>query len=362
MSKSMTKSRALALQLTEDFFNNGCFETFGGGGAPAISPAATSGNQFYNFDDFQSGYAGLSVQCVGCDETPEQERVYIYVTKGGKKQLETISNDKGGVFVKVINIGKTVIKPEVALSATNRGHVFVRDSRIACGSSCQPSGENYSGTIGAIVQRNGELFALSNNHVFAACNHVQIGQPIISPSNADCGPNIPAPRMVARHSGIIELRSGNPKLVPTTSLDVAFAAIEHNAITSWQGNEENGYDTPTTGISPSVGMSVKKFGRTTGLTFGTIESYLPASFWLPYQCKKFAATVWFQDIWMVKAADKSEHFALNGDSGSLVVTEDGKNAVGLLFAVNSHGKQAFIMSIETILKQLEMTLVNGHGI
>jgi len=362
MSKSKINARGFAMQLTEDFFRNGCFESVGGGSVPAVGPASTLSNQYYNFDDFRSGYAGLSVQCVGCDETEGQEKVYIYVTRGTKKKLEAISGDKSGIPTKIVNIGKTIIKPEAVSSATNRGNVFIRGNRIACGSSCQPTGENYTGTIGAIVRRGDKLFALSNNHVFAACNHVPVGQPIMSPSYDDAGPNVPPPRLIARHSGIVELQSGDPKLVTTTSLDVAYAEIETDAITSWQGDQEDGYDTPIACVSPKAGMSVKKVGRTTGLTFGIVESVVPGYFPLLYRCKKFAATVWFQDIWMVKT-NISENFALGGDSGSLVVTEDGRHAVGLLFAASSGaGGQGYIIPIETILSRIKMSLVSGHGI
>jgi hypothetical protein len=361
MSKSRITARGLALQLTDDFFRNGCFESVGSGSVPAAGPASASNNQYYDYEDFRSGYAGLSVQCVGCDETVGNEMVYIYVTRGTKKKLESISGDKSGIPTKIVNIGKTIIKPEAVSSATNRGNVFVRNNRIACGSSCQPAGENYSGTIGVIARRDNELFALSNNHVFAACNHTPVGQPIMSPSNADTGPDVPAPRLIARHSGIIELRSGNPQLVPTTSLDVAFAAIEPDAVTSWQGNPDDGYDTPTTCAPPVAGMSVKKVGRTTGLTFGIVETDVPGYFSLLYRCPKFTATVWFRDIWLIKA-DNSGTFALAGDSGSLVVTEDSKHAVGLLFAATQSGGYGYVIPIESILSKLKMSLVSGHGI
>jgi hypothetical protein len=108
-------------------------------------------------------------------------------------------------------------------------------------------------------------------------------------------------------------------------------------------------------------MPVKKVGRTTGLSFGTIESIVPGYFPLPYRCKKFAATVWFQNIWMVKT-NGSESFALGGDSGSLVVTEDGRHAVGLLFAATPNGQYGYIIPIESILKELKMSLVNDYGI
>jgi hypothetical protein len=169
------------------------------------------------------------------------------------------------------------------------------------------------------------------------------------------------PRLIAKHSGIIELRSGNPQLVPTTSLDVAFATIDPNAVTSWQGNQEDGYDTPTACVPPMAGMPVKKVGRTTGLTFGVVETDIPGCFSLSYRCPKFRGTVWFRDIWMIKA-NITECFALAGDSGSLVVTEDGKHAVGLLFATTQSGGHGYIIPIERVLSELEMSLVSSHGI
>ncbi len=330
---------------------NGCFEVSGNGGVPAVGPASAQTNQFYNSDDFWSGFAGLSVQGVGCDES--NDRVYVYVTKGAKKALDAISLNSEDIPVKVVNIGKTITRPESASSTIHRGNVFVKNNRIACGSSCQPTGEMYTGTFGAITTKDGSLFALSNNHVFSACNHIPKGQPIMSPSNMDCGPNIIAPREIARHSGLIELRSGAPEFVPTTSIDAAYAEITPEAVSSWQGGDD-GYDTPASTTRLSVGMSVKKVGRTTGLTHGIVESVVPDYLSIPYQCKKFTATVWFQNIWMVKAV--GDLFALCGDSGSLVVTEDGMTTVGLLFAATKKGDYGYVIPIDSILESLQMQL------
>jgi hypothetical protein len=42
-------------------------------------------------------------------------------------------------------------------------------------------------------------------------------------------------------------------------------------------------------------------------------------------------------------AKEGEHFVLPGDSGSLVVSEDGSSAVGVVFAGNPSGDYGFII-------------------
>jgi hypothetical protein len=107
---------------------------------------------------------------------------------------------------------------------------------------------------------------------------------------------------------------------------------------------------------------VKKVGRTTGLTTGTIEAFQPAPWVLPYRSPKFTATVWFTDTWTVRSNDV-DPFALAGDSGSLIVTEDGMAAVGLLFAVNTPGARGIIMALEEVLAAFgSLQLLSGHGL
>jgi hypothetical protein len=356
---NQTKLRKLAIQIADEFLKNGYFEPSTGGVNPATSQISVDQNDFYNFDSLWGGFAGLSVQGVGCAEVDGQEQIYVYVVKGDKRKLNDLSCDKDGIPVKAVKVGRTIIKPETISTATNRGKTFVRNGRIACGSSCQPAGELYTGTFGAIVKQENKLFALSNNHVFAACNHTRVGQPIMSPSNMDTGPDTLAPRLIARHSNILELRSGDPYLVPLTSLDAAVAEIDLEAVTSWQGSENEGYDTPNFYIAPSAGMLVKKIGRTTGLTLGTIEAEVPGQWYLEYKSKKFTATVWFQNIWTIRTTE-TPYFALPGDSGSLVVTDDAKHAVGLLFAASQKGDYGYIFPIGNILHEFNMQLVNNY--
>ena len=98
------------------------------------------------------------------------------------------------------------------------------------------------------------------------------------------------------------------------------------------------------------GMRVKKFGRTTGLTHGTVEAPTVGYTKIPYKAEGFNATVYFKDFWMV-VGDNNQPFALAGDSGSLIVTEDGNATVGLLFAADN-ARYGCVLPIRTVLDKL----------
>ncbi len=309
------------------------------------------------------GFAGLSVQSVGYEEGVDEPRVHVYVTKGPRK-LEKELPGESDVRIEINRVGRVVVRPETAAAATNHGNVFLRNGRIACGSSCAPSGEFYAGTLGALSRKKGggTLYVLSNNHVLAAGNHVPVGMPILSPSTIDARPGLVAPGEVCRHEDICELRSGVPTLVTPQREDVAIARVtDPGKVSSWQGDTHDGFDTPHVVEELRSGLRVKKFGRTTGLTTGTIEA-LVLPFPLPYNCRYFAATVWFQDVWTVRA-DPGQAFALPGDSGSLTVTEAGDAALGLVFACASQGQYGYIIPMKHIISLFgSLTLVSDHNV
>jgi hypothetical protein len=155
--------------------------------------------------------------------------------------------------------------------------------------------------------------------------------------------------------------------VPPGKEDVAIGrVVRSDSVSSWQGSGAGGYDTPTKIVAPSSGMSVKKFGRTTGLTHGTVQSLVNSPQPLPYKFSRFAAVVWFIDAWIIEATPTPEIgkiFALPGDSGSLVVTEKGDAAVGLVFAASPNGEYGFIVPMNHIATVLGgLSLVSGHGV
>jgi len=262
-------ARVVAEQLAGEFLKGGNYEAPGAAmdahTLASILPAAAAAGAFPHFAE--TGFAGLAVQAVGYTAGAAEESVIVYVTRGSKRSLDKLSTNASGVPVRAVQLGKLIVKPETAATTAASGKVYERNGRIACGSSCAPARENYAGTFGALAQRDGELMILSNNHVFAAGNHVPVGQPILSPSATDARPDLPAPRELCRHADIVELRSGTPTLVPLTRCDAAVASVpDGNLVSSWQGDDYSGYDTPGTPMTPRAGLRVKKVGRTTGLT------------------------------------------------------------------------------------------------
>jgi hypothetical protein len=161
--------------------------------------------------------------------------------------------------------------------------------------------------------------------------------------------DVRAPGEIGRHAWIHELRSGSPHFVNPCDADLALArATTSEGISSWQGSEESGYDTPATTAAPMSLMRVKKFGRTTGLTFGEVEARVTSPMPVTYNSKHFKGVVWFTNVWTVRG-DQGNAFALPGDSGSLVVTENAEQSVGLVFAANASGDYAWIIPMPCVV-------------
>jgi hypothetical protein len=309
-------------------------------------------------------FAGLAVQSVGFEEGTAEPAVHIYLTHGSARLIKSLPKEVEGVPVRTHKMGAITIRPEQASTATNHGHFFERNDRICCGSSVAPTSEDCSGTLGALVKRTGSqgIYLLSNNHVFAGCNHVPKDQPILSPSSNDGRPTIKAPAEIGRHDSIHELRSGSPNFINPCDTDIALArSTDPTRISSWQGDVFNGYDTPHVDAAPLSMMEVKKFGRTTGLTRGVVEAKVTTPMPVTYSSRHFKGVVWFRDVWTIRATDGP--FALPGDSGSLVVNEDGDRAIGLVFAASRNGEYAWIIPMPCIVGSFGgLQLVSGHGI
>jgi len=96
------------------------------------------------------------------------------------------------------------------------------------------------------------------------------------------------------------------------------------------------------------GMSVKKSGRTTGYTEGTVED---DSATIKVNYGSFSAT--FADQLVIRGKSGVD-FSAGGDSGSLILN-DKNNAVGLLFA--GSGEITIANKIERVLKPLGVKLV-----
>jgi hypothetical protein len=69
--------------------------------------------------------------------------------------------------------------------------------------------------------------------------------------------------------------------------------------------------------------------------------------------------VHFRGVWAIQGLD-GEVFSDAGDSGSLVVSDDGRNAIGLIFA--GVDGVSLMIPLSSIMDHWQLKLVTGHNI
>lgn len=207
-----------------------------------------------------------------------------------------------------------------------------------------------AGTLGARVTDGTRFFILSNNHVMANSNNANIGDPILQPGAYDGGSEPGDVIGTLYDFEPISFSSNN-------TMDAAIAVVNGDDV-SGSTPSTAGYGAPsTTIVSPSVGMGVQKYGRTTGHTFGTVEeTNVTVSICFatrgPFNCVQSATFVGQFTI-----TDGS--FSDGGDSGSLIVTSSGANPVGLLFAGSS--TRTIANPIGVVLNRFGVSIDPGVG-
>ncbi len=184
-----------------------------------------------------------------------------------------------------------------------------------------------AGTIACRVTDGENVYVVSNNQVFANENRATNTDPVLQPGVFDGGKVI---------SDVIgQLSFFVPIVFEQTAankVDAAIALTDKEKVTSF--TPVDGYGSPKSQtIEPYLGMLVKKYGRTTGLTKGKIEA-LNATVDVQYD----AGVARFVNQIIIMPGN----FSAPGDSGSLIVRDvRGRRAtgdlrpVGLLFAGNS---------------------------
>ncbi|MFZ3382436.1 MAG: hypothetical protein WA144_00780 [Candidatus Methanoperedens sp.] len=202
----------------------------------------------------------------------------------------------------------------------------------------------FGGTLGSLVQdASGNQYILSNNHVLARENKAPIGEDIIQPGLIDQGCYKDANDVVA------DLTAFKPFLFKGTNyVDAAIAKVRVNKVDT--SGFILGIGTVNKDIisDPVVGMGVKKSGRTTGLTKGSISAVH-----VTVSVKYSTRTAKFADQILITPGVFSD----GGDSGSLIVEDVDSNPrpVGLLFAGSSTSTVA--NPISYVLSSFDVSMV-----
>jgi hypothetical protein len=211
----------------------------------------------------------------------------------------------------------------------------------------------YGGTLGALVEKDGAQYILSNNHVLARTNAAKLEESIIQPGLIDQNPGCAKDvnDVVANLSAFIPIQFKTRGTMPPNSVDAAIAQVRPGAVDVTGSILDLGVI--STGITePTLNLAVQKSGRTSGLTHGTVSA-INATVDVSYGSGNTAR---FQNQILVTPGS----FIAGGDSGSLMV-EDGiaaPKAVGLLFAGSS--SIAIANPIQAVLNAFGVTIV-GSG-
>lgn len=187
-----------------------------------------------------------------------------------------------------------------------------------------------AGTIGARVTDGINVYALSNNHVYADENLASYDDEVLQPGYFDGGSLGPNSSLIDGDE-IGTLEDFQP--IDFSGGDNIIDAAIAQSSTSLLGNATpcDGYGAPKSAtLAPRVNLMVKKYGRTTGLTRGVITA-INATVDVGYD----SGTARFVNQIIIQPGS----FSAGGDSGSLIVADGKKNIdrkpVGLLFAGSS---------------------------
>lgn len=227
-----------------------------------------------------------------------------------------------------------------------------------------------AGTLGCLVRKQGKLYILSNNHVLANSNDASVGDPILQPAPYDGGKNptdrvaelsafIPVNYTSSEHNTcpiangiadtynlVAQLTGGNSRLQAVTvepGRNLVDAALARPLKPEDFQSDILGIGTIAGTTEGTLGMAIKKSGRTTGVTQGEIQQ-VNVTVNVNYGNGRIAQ---FHDQLLAGAMSQG------GDSGSAVL-DDKNNLVGLLFAGSD--QSTIINRIQHVFELLEVSL------
>ena len=218
------------------------------------------------------------------------------------------------------------------------------------------------GTLGSLVEDvSGTQYILSNFHVFAGDTSsgdndlvAETGDFIIQPGLIDVSCRADYAQNVANLS-----QWADPLVPPRNApnIDAAIAQILPNMVEHRKTSILEIGTISSTTRSPSLNLSVKKSGRTTGLTRSKITG-LDATIYVTYddECAGVnRGTATFTNQIVIN--NRGSKFLAAGDSGSLMVEDVSTypRAVGLLFAGSS--SVAIANPIGDIVERFKVTMV-----
>ena len=289
---------------------------------------------------------------VGVGRSNNKLRVYVQ----NSPTLNGIPHEVAGYNVEVVHVGhiralsvsdydwpqtwvtsQFEAEPERLVAAYGRTDRF---DPLVCGVSIAHK-KVTAGTLGFAMNVGGKTYGVSNNHVLANASSVQverakIGDEILQPGPADGG---------VLPSDIAGTLSG---FVPIDEINVNLLDLALFEPTRSLSPEILGIGIPNGFTQLKVGDKVRKSGRTSGVTYGTVQD-IDATLSVDYG--EYEAVF---DHLVV-----TDGIAQGGDSGSALIRQENLNIGGLLFAGSEY--ITCHMHINTVLNAFDPSTPPEEG-
>lgn len=247
-----------------------------------------------------------------------------------------IGLDRAGAAVAVVlleradvSVPKTLDGLPVTTEVVGRFRAFSLTGRyrpVAVGVSAGNAIDCVPGTVGCVLTAHGKRYLLSASHVFARQGRAAIGEAIAQPSlpDVDSTCQVAPPRSIVAHLADFEpvIYDGHTP----NRFDAAIAELSDDATCATLPAY---YGLPASEpADPVPGAAIEKVGRTTELTRGTIKAIdVKVKVTFPAGTALFTGQIL-----------TSKGFGDFGDSGALVVSDDGEfHPVGIVIGGGSNG-------------------------
>jgi hypothetical protein len=290
------------------------------------------GSQKFGFISSAGLYVAPSAVPTKIDS--QQNTVTTTLTITAVSQADTTASGTSTVTIVPDNANAQAVPVELGSSGGN-AHDFINNTSKNTITCC-------GGTLGSLVTRGGVQYILSANHILARSDGATVGDAIIQPGLIDT-----ATCTTAGTATVANLSQfSNLQATPSPNIDAAIAQVITGKVDPtgkiiYLGGavDANGVpvaDAPQggTGIpasSVAVGRPVAKSGRSTGLTCSTIEA-TNISTRVNYTVNCDGTGTSFPVNYTNQIGVIGGDFSGEGDSGSLIVTQDTASPLALLYA------------------------------
>lgn len=223
--------------------------------------------------------------------------------------------------------------------------IFIDATDAACRGLPGPGNYLFVGTLGVPVRdrSTGDDMLLSNHHVMCVDDGWNVGDTMAQPSRVDGG-NCPVDVVAELTRAALNDRV-DAAVARRTARSSTCEIIDIGAV--------NGRANAT------IGMAVRKRGRTTELTHGTVD-VVNLTVNVPY-CDGFGTVTLTNQIGIDVDTAQSTVFGLGGDSGSVVVN-DARRVVGLFFAGTPDGTYGVANHIDDVLREMDVELCTSKSL